>query len=89
VRGLASILRLADGLDRTRFAVVKRLQTDLTPDGLSVRIDAGGADAELELWAARRRADLLERLLGRPVTLKVAEPGWAEAAAPAVARRRA
>jgi exopolyphosphatase/guanosine-5'-triphosphate,3'-diphosphate pyrophosphatase len=82
VRALAALLRLADALDRTRFGVVRRIDAALTPGRLAVRLDVGADDAELELWAASRRVDLLSRLLDRPVELRVA------AAAPAAARAR-
>jgi len=36
-----------------------------------LRADAGGEDAELELWSAERRVDLLSRLLDRPVVLRL------------------
>jgi hypothetical protein len=55
-------------------------------DRLLVRLDTGGADAELELWAAERRAELLVRLLERPLELRVEAPGALEPAT-LVARR--
>ena len=55
-------------------------------DRLLVRLDTGGADAELELWAAERRVELLVRLLERPLELRVEAPGALE---PAHARREA
>jgi exopolyphosphatase / guanosine-5'-triphosphate,3'-diphosphate pyrophosphatase len=77
VRGLAALLRVADALDRTHFGVVRSLEATLTPGRLSVTVDAGADNPELELWAAERRAELLERLLERPVTLR-----WRRAVAP-------
>lgn len=75
VRGLAAILRVADGLDRTQFGVVKRLHFTHTASRFIISIDSGGENAELELWAAERRTDLLARLLERSVTLRLhAEP---------------
>ncbi|HZP40302.1 MAG TPA: Ppx/GppA phosphatase family protein [Candidatus Binatia bacterium] len=70
VRGLAAILRLADGLDRTRFGVVKALSFTQTAGRLTIEVDSGGEDAELELWAAERRVELLARLLERPIVLR-------------------
>ncbi len=70
VRGLAAILRLADALDRTHFGVVRRVQTTHQSGRLVIEIDPGGDNAELELWAAQRRVDLLARLLERPVLLR-------------------
>jgi len=65
VRILASLLRIADGLDRTHFSVVRSLDVKL---GSTVRITAHVAgDAELEAWAAKGRADLFERVFRRRV----------------------
>jgi exopolyphosphatase/guanosine-5'-triphosphate,3'-diphosphate pyrophosphatase len=65
VRILASLLRIADALDRTRFSVVRSLDVRL---GGTVTITAQVAgDAELEAWAARGRADLFERVFRRRV----------------------
>jgi exopolyphosphatase/guanosine-5'-triphosphate,3'-diphosphate pyrophosphatase len=86
VRALSAILRVADGLDRTRFGVVKHVEPVLAHDRLLVRLDTGGADAELELWAAERRAELLVRLLERPLELRIEGPGALEPAT-LVARR--
>jgi exopolyphosphatase/guanosine-5'-triphosphate,3'-diphosphate pyrophosphatase len=70
VRGLAALLRLADALDRTHFGVVRGLDVSLSPHRLTLGVDAGSEDPELELWAAERRSDLLSRLLERPVVLR-------------------
>jgi hypothetical protein len=42
----------------------------LGPSRLVLTIDAGSENPELELWAARRRAEVLARLLDRPVALR-------------------
>jgi exopolyphosphatase / guanosine-5'-triphosphate,3'-diphosphate pyrophosphatase len=70
VRGLAALLRLADALDRTQFGVVRRLEAGLTAHRLTIDVETGGENAELELWAAERRIDLLARLLDRRVVLR-------------------
>ncbi len=72
VRGLAALLRIADALDRTHFGVVKSLVVDKASGRLVLHVDAGGENAELELWAAERRVDLLSRLLDRRVILRPA-----------------
>jgi exopolyphosphatase/guanosine-5'-triphosphate,3'-diphosphate pyrophosphatase len=62
---LSAMLRVADGLDRSHFAVVRSLQVRL---GTTVTLSLQTAgDVELELWAAKGRADLLEKVLGRKV----------------------
>lgn len=71
VRGIAACLRVADALDRTHLGVVKSVDVARSDGRVVVRADTGGADAELELWSAERRVDLLSRLLDRPVTLRL------------------
>src|SRR5438034_1037262 len=61
VRGLAALLRTADALDRTHFSAVRRLRVALSAARLVIEIEADAEEAELELWAAERRADLLAR----------------------------
>src|SRR5439155_7573972 len=65
VRGLAALLRVADGLDRTHFSVVQGLRVRPHAGRLLIEVDSGGENAELEVWAGERRADLLARLLDR------------------------
>jgi exopolyphosphatase/guanosine-5'-triphosphate,3'-diphosphate pyrophosphatase len=74
VRGLAALLRVADALDRTHFGVVKSIHVTKASGRLVLDVDAGAENAELELWAAERRVDLLSRLLDRPVVLRAAPP---------------
>ena len=84
VRGLAAIVRIADALDRTRFGVVRTLRVQRHGGRLTIGIDSGTENAELELWAAERRVDLLARLVGRPVVVKLVRAGRT-AATPAAA----
>jgi exopolyphosphatase/guanosine-5'-triphosphate,3'-diphosphate pyrophosphatase len=75
VRGLAALLRIADALDRTHFSVVKHLEVTLGQDHVVIGVDPGTENAELEVWAARRRSELLARLLDRSVDLRVRRLG--------------
>jgi len=86
VRALASLLRIADALDRTHTGVLRGAAVVVSPGRLVIEVDAGGRDADLELWAAERRVDLLSRLVDRPVRLRVRARG---AAAHVRTRRRA
>jgi len=70
VRALAALLRTADALDRTQCGVVRRLAVTLSRARLMIEVEADGDEAELDLWAADRRAELLGRLLDRPVVLR-------------------
>jgi exopolyphosphatase/guanosine-5'-triphosphate,3'-diphosphate pyrophosphatase len=72
VSRLASLLRLAEYLDRSRTQVVARLR--LRYDGPEkVRLWAhvrSGADAQVEIWEAQRNADLFEAAFGCKLEIK-------------------
>jgi exopolyphosphatase / guanosine-5'-triphosphate,3'-diphosphate pyrophosphatase len=74
VRGLGALLRVADALDRTHFGVVKCIHVTKASGRVVLDVDAGGENAELELWAAERRIDFLSRLLDRPVVVRAVVP---------------
>jgi exopolyphosphatase/guanosine-5'-triphosphate,3'-diphosphate pyrophosphatase len=77
VKVLSALLRIADGLDRTHFSVVQTVDVKI---GSTVTIDVTvSGDAELELWAAKNRADLFEQVFRR----KVRFVGVTQEAAPA------
>src|SRR5205085_10572149 len=69
VRGLAAIMRVADGLDRTHFDAVQAIRVRMHARRRLIEVESAAGDAELERWAAERRSDLLARLLARPVVL--------------------
>jgi exopolyphosphatase / guanosine-5'-triphosphate,3'-diphosphate pyrophosphatase len=65
VKVLASLLRIADGLDRTHFSLVRTVNVKF---GKQIAIDVHlTGDAEMELWAAKSRADLFEQVFRRRV----------------------
>ena len=66
---LSALLRIADGLDRSHFAVVKSVHVKLGKP-LTLLLETAG-DPELEIWAARGRADLFENVFKIPVELTV------------------
>src|SRR5262249_10443176 len=70
VRALAAMLRLAEGLDRSHAQVVTSIDVVPKGDAYLMRLRAAG-DAELELWAAHRHAEPLERVLERPLRFDV------------------
>lgn len=74
VRRLAGLLRVADGLDRGHAAAVARLTTRLGRDALYIRTypRERRADLSLEIWGATRKADVLEKVLGRRIAIGVA-----------------
>jgi exopolyphosphatase/guanosine-5'-triphosphate,3'-diphosphate pyrophosphatase len=66
VRWLAAILRIAEGLDRSHYQLVRGVRVARRGDRVTLRV-VTRRDAALELWAARRRVGLLERLMGARV----------------------
>ena len=68
VRTLAAILRVADGLDRSRNQNVYGLDAMVTPSLVLLRVRTID-DAELEMWGARRKRALLEKVLDRELEL--------------------
>jgi len=66
VRKLAGILRVADGLDRTHTAKVRRIGCE--DGGLRIRFTSySTTDPHVEIWYAEGKADLLKRALHRDV----------------------
>lgn len=60
----AALLRIADGLDRTHAAVVRDVTCQIKPGNVKVVLDVK-SDAEMEIWGARRKADVFERIFER------------------------
>jgi len=71
VRALAGILRIADGLDRSHYGVVRDLIAVRRSDRLTLQLASEGDDAALEIWEARRRAGLLEEVVGCGIDFEV------------------
>lgn len=65
VKVLAALLRVADGLDRTHFSLVRNVTVKFGRQ-ITIEIHLTG-DAEMELWAAKSRADLFEQVFHRRV----------------------
>ncbi|KPK27326.1 MAG: exopolyphosphatase [Nitrospira bacterium SG8_3] len=66
---LSAILRIADGLDRSHFSVVKKI--DIEP-GSPLRLHVSFRyDPELELWTTERRKKLFEKIFHCSVELVV------------------
>jgi exopolyphosphatase/guanosine-5'-triphosphate,3'-diphosphate pyrophosphatase len=74
VKWLSAMLRIAEGLDRSHYQLIQELRVLRTRDRVSLRLTARRG-AGLEVWAARRRTRLLERLIGARVRVsaKIAE----------------
>ena len=66
VRWLAAMLRVAEGFDRSHYQLVRGLSVRRRAEKLFLVADAR-RQAQLEIWAGRRRAADLARLLGMTV----------------------
>lgn len=70
VAKMAAILRVALALDRTHQQQVSDLSVNVTKSTVEIAIRATG-DVEVDLWAARRKVDLFERVFARRVEFVV------------------
>ncbi|SDG95358.1 Ppx/GppA phosphatase family protein [Psychroflexus sediminis] len=72
VKKLSAILRIADGLDRSHYQNVQKLEIEHKDETVHLRITTQ-ADPELEIWGTLRKADLLEKLIGKTIKVFQAE----------------
>ena len=63
VRWLSALLRIAEGLDRSHYQLIRDLKVARRGERWAIRVSAR-RDAQLELWAARRRTELLAEMIG-------------------------
>ena len=63
VQWLAALLRVAEGLDRSHYQLIRGLRVARRGDRFAILVTVR-REAQLELWAARRRTGLLAELLG-------------------------
>ena len=68
VRAMASILRVAESLDRSHGQVITSLDLRQNDNALLMQLRAN-SDAELEVWATNRHLQPFERLMGKTVKL--------------------
>jgi exopolyphosphatase/guanosine-5'-triphosphate,3'-diphosphate pyrophosphatase len=69
VSKLASILRIADSLDREHTQRVAGVKAKITDDEVSLWLD-GTAGLLLEGWTLKRKANLFSELFGRAISLR-------------------
>jgi exopolyphosphatase/guanosine-5'-triphosphate,3'-diphosphate pyrophosphatase len=86
VSRLASILRIADSLDRTHASLVRAVRCTIDDDTVELRLETDD-DPELELWAARRKGDLFEEIFKRRLRFSV-EPATEVAAGKGLGHER-
>ncbi|MGZ6133093.1 MAG: Ppx/GppA phosphatase family protein [Myxococcaceae bacterium] len=70
VRKLATLLRVADSLDRSHRQSIVRIQARLLPSAVLVKLKAR-SPLDLELWDATHEAALFRRVFGRKLLLQV------------------
>lgn len=70
VRKLATLLRLADSLDRSHRQSIVRLQARLLPNAVMLKLRAR-SPLDLELWDATHEAGLFRRVFGRKLLMQV------------------
>jgi exopolyphosphatase/guanosine-5'-triphosphate,3'-diphosphate pyrophosphatase len=73
VKKLGALLRLAEGLDRSHYQNVRRMEVAVNPDSLELVLHTRG-DPEMDVWGARRGAVLFEKEFDREVEVQAA---WA------------
>ena len=71
VKACAALLRLAEGLDRSHFGAVLDVKVRGRGRRVVLELQASGAEASLDVWEAKRRTELLEKILGAEVALAV------------------
>jgi len=71
VKGCAALLRLAEGLDRSHYGAVVDVKVRGRGHRVVVDLLTSGTEASLEVWEAKRRTELLGKLLGADVALRV------------------
>ena len=74
VRILASILRLAESLDRSHAQVIEKVKLTRRRGEYTLQVRAGG-DAELEVWAAHRHLGPFQAMLGAEVRVEARVSG--------------
>ncbi|UCF05161.1 MAG: HD domain-containing protein [bacterium] len=70
VEWLAGILRVADGLDRSHFNCVQNITCRISRDEVTLCLETK-TRCDTEVWGAERKAQLLERKLGKKLVFKV------------------
>ena len=71
VRVGAALLRLADGLDRSHANVVRDLKCRVGGKDVKCLVHTRW-DAQLELWGAKRKRDLFQKVFKRDIVFEVA-----------------
>ncbi len=73
VRAMASLLRIADALDREHLQRIAAVEVKVEKDEVVLEVQGHG-DLLLEQWALRKKARMFSSFFGSEVRLAVAEP---------------
>jgi exopolyphosphatase/guanosine-5'-triphosphate,3'-diphosphate pyrophosphatase len=87
VQWLSAILRVAEGLDRSHYQLVRDVSVHRRGERYTL-LATTTRDAQLELWAGRGRVDALAKLLGAEVRIGIASVAEAARAAKRVSALR-
>ncbi len=68
VKRLSALLRVADGLDRSHYQNVQKLEIDNREDIVNLYLTTIG-DPELEVWGAERKSKLFEKVTGKKLEI--------------------
>ncbi len=74
VKKLSGILRVADGLDRSHYQNVQKMEIVNEEDEFELHITTEG-DPELEIWGAMRKSHLFEEVTGKTLIIYPKEDG--------------
>jgi len=66
---LASILRIADGLDRTHRSLVRDIRVTITKAGVTISCSSD-QEGDAEWYYGTQKADLFTRTFGREVAIE-------------------
>lgn len=70
VAKLASLLRIADGLDRSHQSLVSDLFCSFDKESVTIELCFTGSPPAVEIWGAERKAALFEEVFHRKLTIQ-------------------
>lgn len=74
IKKLAGLLRVADGLDRSHYQNVQKMEIEQGDEKITLLITTEG-DPELEIWGAMRKSYLFEEITGKTLEIYPKEQG--------------
>ncbi len=72
ISSLASILRVADGLDRSHMNLINDLHCTFDDDKITIKLFTNGS-AEPEISSASKKSDLMQQLFNKEVIFEIAD----------------